>query len=83
MLTPKEHWLIKHVVQFARRHAFWAMGSEQSVEHLHALMNTDFRRFAAIRNEEELFWQVARLQIIRNRFFDFPKLNTQKKKEIG
>lgn len=57
-------------MEFVRRHGFWGLASEQSIEHLHAKINDDSRTFAAVVQEEGLFRQIARIQDCRNFYFD-------------
>ena len=69
-MYPKLHWLLEHVVEFAERLRFWGLSSEQSIEHLHALINEDARHFSAIKDREAFFRQLSRLQTARNFVFD-------------
>lgn len=65
------HWLLCHVGEFIRRHGFWGVASEHIVEHVHHVINEDFkRRLKNSKVEEKVFRQVVRLQVVRNFFFD-------------
>lgn len=55
---------------FAKAYIFLGCASEQPIEHLHKKMNEDSRTFAAIVEEQSLFKQMAKLQTLRNFFFD-------------
>lgn len=51
-VTPKMHFLVTHVPQFARRHKTLGLLSEQSLESLHAKVNGIERQFSGIRDVE-------------------------------
>jgi hypothetical protein len=57
---------------FVEKHRYWGLCSEQGIESLHAIINKDLIRFSSIKNEELLFKQIVRAQIIRNFVFDLP-----------
>lgn len=60
-----------HTVDFARRHNYWGLASEQIVENIHSVVNEDLaRRFYHVKDQESLYRQLARLQTVRNFYFD-------------
>lgn len=38
-VQPKHHWLWHHAPAFLRRHYWWALVSEQCIEHIHSKLN--------------------------------------------
>lgn len=69
-ITPKAQLLLRHVFPFVMRHKLWGRASEQSIEQLHHIFNGDLRRFCAIRNQKNLYLQIAEMQTLRNYAFD-------------
>ena len=45
IVTPKLHWLYRHVIPFTRKHRTWGMVTEQPIESIHKTFNDVFRRF--------------------------------------
>jgi hypothetical protein len=70
-VTPKLHWLVAHVVPFARKWRTWGLMSEQSIEHLHHKFNVDEARFASIRNKGARLKRILEQSCLRNALFDY------------
>jgi hypothetical protein len=51
-VTPKMHFLVTHLPNFAKQHRTLGLMSEQSLEALHCRVNGIERQFAAIRDDE-------------------------------
>ena len=69
-ITPKVQLLLRHTLPFVEKYKLWGRSSEQSIEHLHAVVNKNFRRFCAIKNTKKLLLQILELNVLRNFVFD-------------
>jgi len=49
---------------------YWGLSSEQSIEVLHAMINEDHRKLAAVKDRRVFFYQIAKYQYLRNYYFD-------------
>jgi hypothetical protein len=68
-VTPKFHILIHHVVEFAEIHKTIGMFTEQQIEHVHALFNTELRRAKFLRKEKRSSWLMKEMYR-RNAMYD-------------
>ena len=69
-ITPKCQLLLRHVVPFMRRHFLWGKASEQPIENLHSKINEDLKRLSAIKQKEDLYFQLIETTCIHNYIFD-------------
>uniref|UniRef100_A0A914HV52 Uncharacterized protein n=1 Tax=Globodera rostochiensis TaxID=31243 RepID=A0A914HV52_GLORO len=67
--TPKLHWLLAHAPDFARRWGWFGWLSEQSVEHLHHVLNKQGERFKHFKGDE-LLLKIGQHQTLLNAVFD-------------
>ncbi|KAL3119820.1 hypothetical protein niasHT_005880 [Heterodera trifolii] len=72
--TPKFHHLVHHAPEFAEKHGFWGLLSEQPVEKFHALFNDDLARKANTKDLHDILMFCARESAIRNAIFDANEL---------
>ncbi|CAI5439689.1 unnamed protein product [Caenorhabditis angaria] len=69
-ITPKLHWLHKHVLPFVKLHHTWARACEQGIESMHAYANELMRHFASCRSKELQMYRVFKRMILNNRLSD-------------
>uniref|UniRef100_A0A914HUI7 Uncharacterized protein n=1 Tax=Globodera rostochiensis TaxID=31243 RepID=A0A914HUI7_GLORO len=67
--TPKLHWLLAHAPDFAKRWGWFGFLSEQSVEHLHHVLNKQGERFKHFKGDE-LLLKIGEHQTLLNAVFD-------------
>uniref|UniRef100_A0A914I1J2 Uncharacterized protein n=1 Tax=Globodera rostochiensis TaxID=31243 RepID=A0A914I1J2_GLORO len=67
--TPKLHWLLAHGPDFAKRWGWFGFLSEQSVEHLHHVLNKQGDRFKHFKGDE-LLLKIGEHQTLVNAVFD-------------
>ncbi|KAL3122599.1 hypothetical protein niasHT_003135 [Heterodera trifolii] len=72
--TSKFHHLVHHAPEFAKKHGFWGLLSEQPVEKFHALFNDDLARKANTKDLHDILMFCARESAIRNAIFDANQL---------
>uniref|UniRef100_A0A183BWN3 Uncharacterized protein n=1 Tax=Globodera pallida TaxID=36090 RepID=A0A183BWN3_GLOPA len=64
--TPKLHWLCCHLTEFARRRRWFALVSEQCIEHIHSHFDRLAPRYKNTGSEEKTMMKLARHQAILN-----------------
>uniref|UniRef100_A0A183BP58 Transposase n=1 Tax=Globodera pallida TaxID=36090 RepID=A0A183BP58_GLOPA len=64
--TPKLHWLCCHLTEFARRRRWFALVSEQCIEHIHSHFDRLAPRYKNTGSEERMMMKLARHQAILN-----------------
>uniref|UniRef100_A0A8R1I5V3 Uncharacterized protein n=3 Tax=Caenorhabditis japonica TaxID=281687 RepID=A0A8R1I5V3_CAEJA len=69
-VTPKLHVLLEHVTAFVERNNTWAKTSEQSIEGLHAIVNSLKIQYRSIRKKELQMGYVFRSLLFYNQIFN-------------